>query len=326
MPTKKNNYNPPTLTDERLKYVPVGCGNCIECRKQKAREWQVRLQEELKSNKLQSYFVTLSFSDESLQEICTEFKTTESNAVAAVAVRRFCERWRKKYKVSIRHWLICELGHTNTERLHLHGIVWTNEAREEITNIWKYGNTWIGDYCNAKTINYIIKYVTKIDAQHKGYKGYIFCSAGLGGNYTKSVKAIDNRFAEENTREFYQLESGSRVNMPIYYRNRLYTEEQREKLWLHRTNKQERYVMGIKYDISTQKGWEMYQRALVAAQSDNIKLGYGSDQNEWSWKPYNVTVQKIRKAVKAQKIRNSARVEQEKSQKNDKFTHENLQE
>ena len=34
-PNKKNNYNPPTCEDDRVLYVPVGCGNCIECRNQK---------------------------------------------------------------------------------------------------------------------------------------------------------------------------------------------------------------------------------------------------------------------------------------------------
>ena len=34
-PNKKNGGNPPTITDKRVKYVPVGCGKCIECRNQK---------------------------------------------------------------------------------------------------------------------------------------------------------------------------------------------------------------------------------------------------------------------------------------------------
>ena len=32
LPNKKNNNNPPEITDERVKWVPVGCGNCMECR------------------------------------------------------------------------------------------------------------------------------------------------------------------------------------------------------------------------------------------------------------------------------------------------------
>ena len=58
------------------------------------------------------------------------------NKIATLAVRRFLERWRKKYKKSVRHWLVTELGQKNTEHLHLHGIIWTDKG-EEINKIWK---------------------------------------------------------------------------------------------------------------------------------------------------------------------------------------------
>ena len=38
---KKNNGIIPKINDKRTEYVPIGCGKCIECKKQKAREWQV---------------------------------------------------------------------------------------------------------------------------------------------------------------------------------------------------------------------------------------------------------------------------------------------
>ena len=48
MYTKKNQGNVPECKDERLRYVPTKCGRCIECRKEKARNWRIRLTEELK--------------------------------------------------------------------------------------------------------------------------------------------------------------------------------------------------------------------------------------------------------------------------------------
>ena len=45
---KKNGGVIPRLTDSRAAQVPVGCGKCMECKKQKAREWKVRLSEECK--------------------------------------------------------------------------------------------------------------------------------------------------------------------------------------------------------------------------------------------------------------------------------------
>ena len=38
------------------------------------------------------------------------------NAIAAYAIRKFLERWRKKFKKSLRHWLVTELGHNGIEK------------------------------------------------------------------------------------------------------------------------------------------------------------------------------------------------------------------
>ena len=145
--------------------MPIGCGKCIECMKQKKRNWQVRLLEEIKHDK-SGKFVTLTFSEEALECLNKDvvIKTMDSiieNEMATLAVRRFLERWRKKHKKSVKHWLITELGHNGTERIHLHGIIFTNEI-EDIKNIWKYGHIWIGEYVNEKTINYIVKYCNKL--------------------------------------------------------------------------------------------------------------------------------------------------------------------
>ena len=65
---KKNGGVIPAIRDERVKLVPVGCGNCIECRKQKARDWQIRLLEDLKKHK-NGKFITLTFSNESIKHL-----------------------------------------------------------------------------------------------------------------------------------------------------------------------------------------------------------------------------------------------------------------
>ncbi len=294
-PNKKNGHNPPEPKDKRIMYVPIGCGKCIECRKQKARQWQVRLHEEIKTD-TSGKFVTLTFSNESLEKLCTELEKKESNYIATIAVRRFLERWRKKYKKSIKHWLITELGHQGTERIHLHGIIFTNENNETIEEIWKYGQIWVGDYVNSKTINYIIKYCTKIDIDHKGYEPTILCSAGIGRNYLKTFNAQQNKYLGKNTKDYYKLPNGAKTQQPIYYRNHIYTEEQREELWIHKLDKNERFVMGTKVSIAN--GEEEYLEMLKNAQETNKRLGYGDDSKEWSKKDYNVTLNAIKKEKK----------------------------
>ena len=95
------------------------------------------MNEEIKHDRT-GKFITLTFSNEELDKQIQETGIQESNAVATIAVRRFLERWRKKYKKSVKHFLITELGHSGTERIHLHGILFTNEKTETIQEIWKY--------------------------------------------------------------------------------------------------------------------------------------------------------------------------------------------
>ena len=284
---KKNGGIIPPVNDLRVLYVPAGCGKCMECKKQKSREWNVRLQEEIRHNN-KGKFVTLTFNNESIKELTKEINGLEGynldNEIATLAVRRFLERWRKKYKKSVRHWLVTELGGNGTENIHLHGILWTEESAKTIDKIWKYGYTWVGDknnggYVNEKTINYITKYVTKTDLKHSQYNSKILCSQGIGKGYTERIDSKLNKYNGENTKETYTTRQGTKLAMPIYYRNKIYTEQEREKLWIQKLDKEERYVCGEKVDIS--KGDEMYNNLRDYYRKKNDRLGFGNDEKNW---------------------------------------------
>lgn len=290
---KKNGGNVPVYNDERVLHVPVGCGKCMECRKQKAREWQVRLLEDVRHNK-NGKFVTLTFSNESIAKIAKEIKGITGynldNEIATKATRWFLERWRKKYKKSLRHWLVTELGHNGTERIHMHGIVWTDETLDEVEKIWQYGHVWKGkgeqkqNYVNETTVNYLTKYVNKQDKDHPNYTSKILTSPGIGADYTQRNDAHKNKYQGENTKEVYTTRTGHKIAMPTYWRNKIYNEEEREKLWIQKLDKQERWVNGTKIDIS--KGDQEYWQALKEAQNKNIRLGFGTDEIDWEKKQY----------------------------------------
>jgi hypothetical protein len=299
---KKNRGLVPPVKDKRVLAVPIGCGNCMECRNAKKREWQVRLHEEIRYDNT-GQFVTLSFSDEELVKLEKLFPKKYGydldNAVATKATRRFLERWRKKYKKSVKHWLVTELGQTNTERIHLHGILWTTEDKETISNIWKYGNVWIGDYVNEKTINYIVKYVNKIDPKHKEYKSKILPSPGLGKNYLNRIDSNNNKFRGKKTNEMYRTRNGTKIPLPIYYRNKIYTEEEREKLWLLKLDKQVRYVNGKEIDISN--GLETYLKVVKEARIKNSQFGFRGITN-WNDKKYEEQQRALLKLKRTQKV------------------------
>ena len=148
-----------------------------------------------------------------------------------------------------------------------------------IGEIWKYGHIWVGEYVNEKTINYIVKYINKIDEDHKGYEPKVLCSAGIGKGYLNRTDSKSNKYNGTQTKEYYRTKDGSKIALPTYYRNKIYSEEEREKLWINMLNKNIRYVNGIKIDIS--KTEDTYYKLLDEIRLKNSRLGYGDDTKNW---------------------------------------------
>lgn len=286
---KKNGGNIPPIRDSRVKKVPIGCGDCMECRKQKARGWQVRLLEDLKEHK-NGKFITLTFSGEALLKLRDYVNRDKEkpyegyeldNMTCIAAVRLFLERWRKEYKKSLRHWFVTELGHSGTEHVHIHGIVWTDQDIKNVVRHWQYGHVWIGEqkngkvinYVNERTVNYIVKYVHKVDEKHRYYKSMILTSAGIGRCYTKGHDWKKNKYKGKATDTTYRSRQGFKIAMPNYWRNKIYTEHERELLWLHMLDKMERWVCGERVSIKDDD--KEYYRLVEYYRVKNVKLGYG---------------------------------------------------
>ena len=192
-----------------------------------------------------------------------------------------------------------ELGHQNTERVHMHGIVWTDK-KKDIEKIWKYGKVWIGDYVNERTINYIVKYVNKIDEKHKTYESRIFTSKGIGKEYINRTDSKRNRYKKEKTIETYKTRKGLELALPIYYRNKIYSEEEKERLWLEKLDKEERYVCGVKVDISN--GEDEYYKLLEHMRQKNKRLGYGDNAKNWELKRYENERRNLKKIERIKKL------------------------
>lgn len=260
-PNKKNGGIVPMMKDPRMRYIPAKCGKCIECRKQKQREWLVRLSEELKNNK-QCYFITLTFNEENLNK----FSGSE-NEIATKALRMFLERVRKKTGKSIRHWFVTELGEEKG-RIHLHGIWWGSPG---LLEKWQYGYIYVGDYVSEKTIFYITKYMLKENEYNRKFRSKVLCSAGLGKGYLNRIDAKRNAFKGKETNESYRLKNGIKINLPQYYRKKIYTDEERNKLWAYKLDEGTRYIMGEK--ISTKrKDAEAYRNLLEYYQNLEKRL------------------------------------------------------
>ena len=174
----------------------------------------------------------------------------------------------------------------------MHGLIFENRTIEEIQTKWEYGFVHFGNYVDNSTINYIVKYVTKIDKDHKGFEPVVLCSPAIGKEYTKKVNFKKNMYNGEMTKEYYTDESGHRIALPIYYRNKAYTEEERELLWIEKLNKKTRFVAGIEVKVDD---YDRINKILEHRQKENKKLGYGDDSGEWKKVNYNVSLRELNK-------------------------------
>ena len=270
-PNKKNKGKPPVCKDRRLLYIPTKCGCCIECRKEKQREWRVRLEEELRSNF--GYFTTLTISPEGIKEIekKSSLKWEENpNEIATKGLRLFLERVRKETGKSIKHWCVTELGEKK-DRIHLHGIFFGQKSAELIRKHWKYGFVFIGGYCNSRSVNYMTKYMLKVDIKHPLFKQIVLASKGIGSGY---MDRLDYLWQKQNYKKIevatYTFRNGTKMAMPKYYKNKIFTEKEREKMWINNLNRGLLWIYGEKVKAddwetidNLRKYWQKYGRDVM---------------------------------------------------------------
>lgn len=268
---RDKNGNVLTARDPRLNGIIAKCGTCVECRREKAKEWETRLWEEQLSRG-DGVFVTLTFTEKELKKLIDEVGNNDQK-VAITAVRRFRERWRKKYKTSIRHFLVTELGHKNTQRLHLHGLLFTEREKwKEIPKIWKYGKqVYLGYETGLRCIKYVIKYIMKKDEDHEGYRSTILTSPGMGKRWLERNKR-QYKFAGEETLTYIENEKGHKSAIPKYYKDRLWNISEREELRLIQEDKKEVYLNGLKYDLTNAEQRMQYQKALQYKNDEKMKV------------------------------------------------------
>lgn len=307
-PNKKNNGRPPICKDKRLLYIPFKCGKCYECRKQKQREWRVRLEEELKENK--GYFITLTISNESMEKLekDTGLKWEENpNDIAIRAMRLFLERVRKDAGKSLKHWAVTELGE-KFDRIHLHGIFFGEKAAELTIKHWKYGFTFIGEYCNSESINYMTKYMLKADTKHPEFTGIVLASKGIGKNYTERDK---NEWQKNNYEKIcvptYTFKNGTKMAMPKYYKDKVFTEKERETMWINNLERGYEWIGGEKVKADD---WETIDNLRKYYQEYGKKI-YFDNPDAWD-------------KAKARRAEEKQRAEIAKAKKAEKFSTEIL--
>ncbi len=139
----------------------------------------------------------------------------------------------------------------------------------------------------------IVKYINKTDKIHKEYNSKILTSPGIGKEYMNRKDWTNNKYNEKKTNETYKTRQGIKLALPIYYRNKIYNEEEREKLWLNKLDEEVRWINGIKIDIS--KNEDIYYKRLKEERIINDKYGYGNNKINWERRKYENERRKLKK-------------------------------
>ncbi len=141
---------------------------------------------------------------------------------------------------------------------------------------------------DLKEIDGLEVYETKEEAERQAEK--MGCSGHHEHKEGDKVWYLERKDAQRNiyktgeTIETYKTREGIELALPIYYRNKLYSDDEKEKLWIEKLDKEERYVCGVKVDIS--EGEEKYYKLLENKRIINKRLGYGDDEVNWERKKY----------------------------------------
>ena len=106
------------------------------------------------------------------------------------------------------------------------------------------------------------------------------------------VQDVINKY-KLGKKETYRCRNGAKINLPIYYRNKIYTEKERELLWIQKLNKGEVYVMGEKIDINDEI---LYKETLKYYQQRCQQI-HGDNPEEWEEAKYINRLEKQRLAV-----------------------------
>lgn len=201
------------------------CGKCPECYWRRASGWIFRLQQEEKIS-TSSAFITLTYADTHLL-----YTPTGRQTISKRHLQLFIKKLRKCNTNQIRYYGVGEYG-GRTYRPHYHLILF-NADLTTIQDSWAFGSVNYGNV-TVNSIAYSLKYLSKsqrigIHYMDDRQRNFSLMSKGLGKNYL-SRTIMTHHAKSMSSGAFLLLEDGKKVSLPRYYKLKIFSHEQQEKL------------------------------------------------------------------------------------------------
>lgn len=233
-------YNPKYLKPSGYSFeIPVDCGKCLACKERRCNEWVFRLLEEDKVS-TSSYFVTLTYDNYHCPISLNGFKTLRKQdfQLYMKRLRKLCGGAKLKY------FAVGEYG-SKRGRPHYHAIIFNCPNPDYFVQAWSLIDDDTGEYvtfgdvkvlpCTGDSVAYTLKYMDKESYRDKFWhiarndreKEFCLMSKRLGVSYL-TPEVI--RYHRSHFDKLYVTKlSGHRVAMPRYYRNRIFTDIERQQ-------------------------------------------------------------------------------------------------
>lgn len=237
--------------------TPLPCGKCPNCLKKRVSSWSFRLLQEYKISH-SAHFVTLTYD--------TRYVPITKNGFMGLCpkdLQDFFKRIRYYAEApNIKYYACGEYG-GKTYRPHYHVILF-NADTNDVINAWQKGSPHFGTV-NAASVGYTLKYISKtkripLHANDDRVPEFARMSKGLGlsyiakrivKTYAGSIVLDENgdecieiakksfiiptsmvswHHADLDNRMYVPIEDGKKISMPRYYKERIYTEQERKRI------------------------------------------------------------------------------------------------
>lgn len=223
------------ITDKITKEkIPVPCGKCPKCVARRTSGWSFRLMEEEKVSS-SAHFITLTYATANLP-----FSGNGKPTLQKSDLQKFFKRLRKAHGVSriqrnnkpIKYYAVGEYG-SGGKRPHYH-IILFNADITLINDSWNLGHVHYGTVSGA-SIGYTLKYLSKSHDQrvlrnNDVQSQFSLMSKGLGKAYTEKKKMIKWHKSDLEGRMYVNLQDGKKASMPRYYKDKIYSDEERKRI------------------------------------------------------------------------------------------------
>jgi len=289
------------------KQTLIPCGKCPTCRARRVSEWSFRLMQELKTS-TSAHFITLKYNDTNIP-ISKNGYHTLSKKDLQLFFKRLRKHNDKRVKAKpIRYFAAGEYG-GKIGRPHYH-IILFNARPQEIARAWTqnrivYTATWykrarpLGENCRVKEVRnayalghvhygsekgvteaacgYTLKYCLKPKQEWTYYDDdtqpeFLHMSKGIGLSYLTTTMVNYHR-ADLNNRMYCNLTDGKKISMPRYYKDKIYTQKERDQISAASRNKMAEDILSQLYKLSAkeyrQEQHQKVQRTIAAEAKQN---------------------------------------------------------